>query len=98
MVFQDFGVPLESVQSMLTEIEEMKYFLRTAYGDPKSVSGSTIKLKFQGLCQGSGVAPAGWAVIIITILCAHKRKGNFGHVVCTISNLTGHLAALLFFR
>ena len=73
MVFQDFVVPLEAVESMLTEIEEMKYFLRTAYGDSKNVYGSTTELKFKGLFQGSGAAPTGWAVISITILCAHKR-------------------------
>ena len=33
LVFQAFGVPEEAIESMLTAIEEMKYFLRTAYGD-----------------------------------------------------------------
>ena len=74
----------------------MKCFLQTAYGDSKNFSGSTINLKFQGICQGSGAAPAGWAVISITIICAHKRKGHGGHFLCPICNLTGHLAALLF--
>ena len=96
LVFQAFGFPLEAVESMLTSIEEMKYFLWTAYGDSKNFSGSTIELKFQGLCQGSGAAPEGWAVIIITIICAHKSKGRSGHFVCPISNLNGHLEALLF--
>ena len=81
---------------MLTAIQDMKYFLRTAYGDSKHCAGSTIELKFQGLCQGNGAAPAGWAVISITILDAHKRKGHGGHFVCPISNLSGHLAAILF--
>ena len=57
---------------------------------------STIELKFQGLCQVSSAAPAGWAVISITIICAHKNKGHGGHFVCPISNLTGHLEALFF--
>ena len=74
----------------------MKYFLWTAYGDSKNFDDSTIELNFQGLCQGSGAAPAGWAVISITIICAYKRKGHGGHFVCPISNMTGHLAALLF--
>ena len=59
LVFQAFGVPEEAVESMLTAIEEMKYFLRTAYGDSKDFSGSSLSIKFQGLCQGSGSAPAG---------------------------------------
>ena len=46
LVFQAFGVPLEAVESMITEIEEMKYFLWTVYGYPRNYSGSTIKVKF----------------------------------------------------
>ena len=74
----------------------MKYFLPTAYGDSKNYAGSKIKLKFQGLFQGSSASLKGWEVINITILCAHKRKGHGGHFLCPISNLIGHLAALLF--
>ena len=54
----------------------MKYFLREAYGDSKRFRGSKIRVKFQGLCQGNGAAPAGGAVISIVILGAHKRKGH----------------------
>ena len=96
LVFQAFGVPEEGIESMLTAIQEMKYFLRTAYGDSENCAGSTIEIKFQGLCQGNGAAPAGWAVISITILDAHKKKGHGGHFVCPISKLHGHLAAILF--
>ena len=85
LVFQSFGVPEEAVQSMLTTIEEMKYFLRTAYGDSKNFRGSKIEVKFQGLCQGNGAAPAGWAVISIVILGAHKQKGHGAKFVCPIS-------------
>ena len=95
LVFQAFGVPVEAIESMLTAIEEMKFFLRTAYGDSKGLAGSKIEVKFQGLCQGNGAAPKGWAVISITILQAHKEKGHGAHFVCPISNISGHLAAIL---
>ena len=49
LVFQAFEVPEEAVHSMLTTIEEMKYFLRTAYGDSKTFRGSKFEIKFQGL-------------------------------------------------
>ena len=81
---------------MLYTIEEMKYFLRTAYGDSKNFRGHKISVKFQGLCQGNGAAPAGWAVISITILNTHRKKGHGGKFVCPISQRTGHLAAILF--
>ena len=96
LVFQAFGVPEEAVQSMLESIQDMKYFLRTAFGDSTDFAGSTIQVKFQGLCQGNGAAPAGWAVVSITILNAHKRKGHGAKFVCPISRLRGHLAAILY--
>ena len=96
LVFQAFGVPEGAIQSMLTAIQDMKYFLRTAYGDSKEFAGSTLEVKFQGLCQGNGAAPAGWAVISITIIGAHKRKGHGGYFVCPISKLDGKLAAIIF--
>jgi len=60
LVCQAFGVPQEAVGSMLQTIQEMKFFLRTAYGDSTSAAGSHIEVKTQGLCQGNGAAPAGW--------------------------------------
>ena len=81
---------------MLSTIEEMKYYLITAYRDSKNYRGNKISVKFQGLCQGNGAAPAGWAVISITILNAHKKKGHGGKIVCLISQRTGHLEAILF--
>ena len=86
----------EAVTAMLEAIEEMKFYLRTAFGDSKECAGSSVQIKTQGLCQGNGAAPAGWAVISITILNAHKRKGHGAQIVCPISKLSGHLAAILF--
>ena len=68
LTFRAFGVPKKACQVMLKTIEEMKYFLRTAYGSSKRFSGSKIRVKFQGLCQENGAVPARWAVIFIVIL------------------------------
>ena len=46
LTFQVFGVPEEAVHSMLTAIEEMKYYLRTAYGDSKNFRGHKISAPF----------------------------------------------------
>ena len=43
LMFQSFGVHEEAVYLMLETIEEIKYFLRTAYGDLKCSEG--VKLK-----------------------------------------------------
>lgn len=44
---------------MLTAIEEMTYFMRTVYGDSEEFASSSLSIKFQGLYQGNGAAPAG---------------------------------------
>ena len=96
LTFQAFGVTEEAVQSMLLAIEKMKYFLRTACEDSTNFRGRKLEAELQGLCQGNRAAPAGWAVISITILGAHKRKGYGAHFVCPISQQTGHPSAILF--
>ena len=96
LIFQAMGVPVEGVQAMLEAIQEMKYFLRTAYGDSKNSANSRIEVKYQGLCQGNGAAPAGWAVISITVLRAHKKKGHGATFMCPVSKVKTILAAVLF--
>jgi hypothetical protein len=50
----------------------------------------------QGLCQGNGTLPAGWAVISICILNAHGKKGHGAKFVCPIMKLKHHLSAILY--
>ncbi len=76
LVCQLFGVPQEAIGLMLRTIQEMKFSLHTTYGDSNTAAGLHVDIKTQGLCQGNGAAPAGWAVGSITILCTHKRKGH----------------------
>ena len=96
LIFQAFGVPCNAIEAMLIAIQNMKYFLRTAFGDSKNSAGSTFRIKYQGLCQGNGAASAGWAVISITIIGAHKRKGHGGFFVCPITKVASDMAAILF--
>jgi len=45
MMFQAFGVNKDSVQAILVAIEEMLFFLRTAFGDSKQSAGTRIRIK-----------------------------------------------------
>ena len=96
LIFQAFGVPLNAVETMLGAIENMKFFLRTGFGDSKTFAGGGISIKTQGLTQGNGASPAGWAVISICILGAHGKKGHGAKFVCPISNQQHHLSAILY--
>ncbi len=96
MIFQAFGVPTTAIESMLGAIENMKFFLRTGFGDSKTFAGGGISINTQGLCQGSGASPAGWAVISICILRAHGKKGHGAKSLCPITKLQHHLLAILY--
>ena len=63
MVFQAFGVPTPAIKSMLTTIQNMKFFLCTGNGDSDDYKGgdhddSKDPIKMQGMCQGNGASPA----------------------------------------
>ncbi len=96
LVFQAFGVPSTVAESMLTTIQEMIFFLRTGFGDSTELASSKFKIKTQGLGQGNGASPAGWAVVSICIINAHKKKGHGAHFVCPITKLRSHIAGVIY--
>ncbi len=87
LIFQSFGVDSTAVLAMLETIQEIKFFLQTAYGDSKTFAGSTIKIKTQGLGQGNGASPTGWCAISITILWVHGAKGQGAHFIAPMSQV-----------
>jgi hypothetical protein len=54
--------------AMLEMIQELKFFLRTAFGDSRDFADLTIEVKTQELGQGNGTSPVGWCIISIMIL------------------------------
>jgi hypothetical protein len=96
LIFQAFKVPTTAVELMLGAIENRKFFLRTGFRDSALFSGGGISIKTQGLCQGNGAAPAGWAVISICIIGAHRKKGHGAKFLCPITQLQHHLLAILY--
>jgi hypothetical protein len=96
MVFQSLGMPKEAAVSMLSTIQDMKIFLRTGFGDSMAYTGLSGGKKTQGLCQGNGVAHAGWTATSITMIRAHKRKGHGVHLRCPITETPLHSAGSIF--
>ncbi len=96
LVFQAFRVPVTAIETMLGTIENMKFFLQTGFGNSKSFAGGGISVKTQGLTQGNGALPAGWAVISICIIRAHGKKGHRSKFTCPITQLKHHFSAILY--
>ncbi len=49
LIFQSYGVEDTAVTTMLKTIQEMIFFLRTAFRDSKEFAGLTFEVKTQGL-------------------------------------------------
>ncbi len=81
---------------MLETIQEMKFFLRTAYGDLNVFAGLSIKIKTQGLGQGNEASSAGWCIISIMILRAHGAKGHGAQFIAPMSQVRQSLLAILY--
>ena len=96
MMFQALGVPSSAAEALLSTIQEMKFYLRTGFGDSKEYTKSENGIKTQGYMQGNGMAPAGWTVVNISIIRAHKRKGHGGYFICPISKLKCNAAGVIF--
>ena len=96
LVFRAMGARLPMTLSMLTAIQQMQFFLRTAFGDSKNAVGSKIHLKTQGFMQGNGASPAGWTVVSIVILGAHKEEGHGASFICPVSQTRKDLACILY--
>ncbi len=96
LVFQALGVPKKAAASMYSTIQNMQFFLCTGFGDSEESVGATGDIKTQGICQGNGAASTAWAVMSITIINAHKKKGHGVRIMTPISKIDLHHASLLF--
>jgi hypothetical protein len=72
------------------------FFIRFTFGDSNDIAGAMVEIKTQGLCQGNSAAPAGWTVVNIVILNAHRRRGHRANFFCLILLVRSNLAAVLF--
>ncbi len=96
LVCCSFGASKEATGAMLKTIQEMKFFLWMAFRDSAEFAGLMVNIKTEGLCQGNGAAPAGWTVVSIVILNAHKHQGHGAKFLCPISLVRSNLSAVLF--
>ncbi len=62
----------------------------------KWFTGGGVHVKVQGLTQGNGASPAGWAVISIMIFRAHGKKGHGATFLCPITCCSAKISAILY--
>ena len=76
------GAPKGAVNSLLLTLQRAKHKIRTGFGVSAKHYGSLRWPPLQGLGQGNGVAPTGWAVIS-TVLIHMMRTALFGLQITT---------------
>ena len=89
-------MPELAIESMLSAIENMKFFLQTGFGDSKRFASGGVPVKVQRLTQGNGASPAGWAVISIVILRAHGKKGHGATLLCPITCCSANILVIIY--
>ncbi len=96
--FQAFGIPTPAIRAMLSTIQDMRFYLRTGFGNSKNYSGSNKSnpMTTQGMCQGNTASTVAWTVTSISMIRAHRQKGHGAHLVAPISGKSGQLIGRLF--
>ncbi len=76
------GMPKNPIRSMFATLQSASHKIRTAYGVSDKTYGPGREPPLQGIGQGSGAGPAGWAVIS-TPLINMMRTAGFGFSLFT---------------
>jgi Reverse transcriptase (RNA-dependent DNA polymerase) len=71
------GVPKEPIISMFSTLQNMKHYVRTAFGDStKHFQAARVHpVAIQGIGQGNGAGPQIWAVVSTAILNCLREAG-----------------------
>ena len=85
-----FGVPHMAVKLVLTCLQSMYFWLRTAFGISGTPFHGTAVNPFFGISQGGGFAPPSFQAVSALMINSYK---SFGHGVQYVSPVTG----LIFF-
>ena len=81
---------------MLKVIQQMKFHLRTRYGDSDTNYRGIEAKPYQGLYQGNGATPAAWILLSSMVLLHMKSEGRDSKMTAAISNEIMNYMALVF--
>jgi hypothetical protein len=84
------------VTAMLTCIQRMKFFLRTAFGYSTIFMAAAAGCILHGMCQGNTTLPAAWSTISALLVRAYKRRGHGMRHTTPISRRPFDSAGILF--
>jgi len=76
LALRRLGIPQQAIMSMITTIQQMQHYIRTAFGESEQSYGPNPSgPPPQGLIQGNGTAPAAWSAITAVLVDCMKGEG-----------------------
>lgn len=95
--YRRLGIPIPPVKCMLETIQQMKFQIRTLYGDSDAFLDGAVRLiPFQGNLQGCGASPCSWVIISAPMLNTLRAADNGAHFVSPISKEHSHTVGYAF--
>ncbi len=83
---QRLAVSVETMICLLSTLQLMKFFLRTAFGDSDTHYGGSLEDPLQGVCQGNGGGPGLWLAVSLVLV---KMLHSNGHIAIFVRAITG---------
>ena len=97
LAYQQLGIPLPLVKTMLLTIQKMKHYIRTGYGNSIFYLNNDNSLTpFQGVLQGCGSSPTTWVIVSTPLLNMLRTANNGSYITSAISNSTHHIVGFAF--
>lgn len=97
LAYRRLGIPIPPVKCMLETIQQMKFQIRTLYGDSEAfIDGAIRLLPFQGNLQGCGASPCSWVIISAPLINMLRAADNGAHLVSPISKEYSHTVGFAF--
>jgi hypothetical protein len=96
IAMQGWQVDPRAIQAMLRPIQQMKYFLRTVFGDSTTFFEGVRALPFQAGCQGNKGAPAMWLVVSSRLVRLMHTLGLVTRIRSAMSATGVEFAGFLF--
>ena len=82
------NLPTSAIIALITTIESMVHKVRTVFGDSSRSYGGSVQNPCQGIPQGCGIGPPGWAVISSGNLDLLRSAGYGATFETPMSHLT----------
>ena len=81
---------------MFDAIVNMKFHLRTAFGDSKDHFEGDPRNPFQGVCQGNGRGPAVWLAVSLVLVDMLHAEGHTATIKAALTGMTFTLCGPIF--